>query len=405
MQKTFYQLDQILIEYADIWRISPFVSPQPIWLQKYPKLTEWLLALSDGEVDELQGDDNLLCQQIAPYFPIAQEILDLILLPFCEKHALFERSYAWQRDVPGRKVEQIEAFAGAIGEISDPLLEWCCGKLHLGRYLAEQFNFPVLGLDINEKLVKHANQLALRMKSNARVEQCDVLSDEVKLKLNNQQHAIALHACGGLHVSLLEACIEKKVKRITLAPCCYHRFNQSNQFHPLSKVAQNSSLKLENNDLRNAVRQSNTAPERERVKRKKLQSWRLGFDLLQREIRGVDEYLPVPSISPAILECNFSQFCQHVAKIKGLVIPESTCVDTYEKLGEKRFFEFSRFELVRMTFRRALECWLVLDRVMYLEECGYECSLVQFCLPSLTPRNFLIDAVNTHHSSTILISR
>lgn len=392
MQKTFRQLNQILINYADIWRVSPFSTPKPLWLDQYPALQAWLLTLSDDEVDRLQGDDNLLCQQIAPYFPVAQEIFSLIQLPFCDSQTSIERSYAWQRDVPGRKVEQIEAFAAATGEVANPLIEWCSGKLHLGRYLAEQFSVPVLGLEINKSLVQQANQLAQRMNSEARVEQCDVLSAEAVKKLNDQQHAIALHACGGLHVSLLEGCIEQQVKRITLAPCCYHRFNQSETYQPLSMTAKNSGLTLDGEDLRSAVRQSNTAAERERVKRKKLQRWRLGFDLLQRDVRGVDEYLPVPSISVKLLDMDFRGFCHHVAEIKGIIIPVGLDFDHYEANGEQRFFQYSRYELARMTFRRALEYWLVLDRAMYLEEHGYRCSLSQFCPVELTPRNLFIDA-------------
>lgn len=392
MQTTFVKLDNILTQYADIWRTSPFSTPKPSWLDSHPKLQEWLLTLSDEDVDRLQGDDNLLCQQIAAYFPVAQEIYSLIQLPFSKGRTLAERSYAWQRDVPGRKVEQIEAFAAATGEVTSPLIEWCSGKLHLGRYLAEQFNVPVLGLEINSSLVQQANQLALRMKSDARVEQCDVLSVEAEHKLNDQQHAIALHACGGLHVSLLHGCVEKRVQRITLSPCCYHRFNQSAIYQPLSSIAKGSGLQLDEDDLRSAVRQSNTAAERERTKRKALQRWRLGFDLLQRDVRGVDEYLPVPSLSVKLLETNFRHFCQHAAGIKGLTLPNDLDFDDYEIEGERRFFEYARYELVRMTFRRALECWLVLDRVMYLEECGYQCSLSQFCAAELTPRNLLIDA-------------
>jgi len=405
MQKTFYQLDQILIEYATIWRASPFTVLQPAWRGDYPELFDWLMTLSDSDVDKLQGDDNLLCQNIAPYFPVAQEIYTLIQLPFCEQiystnflqNKGLQRPYAWLRDVPGRKVEQIEAFSAAMGEVSDPILEWCSGKLHLGRYLAEQFDVPVLGLEINTSLVEQANKLAQRMKMNAKVELCDVLSDDIKRWLNKQQHAIALHACGGLHVSLLDESIAQQVKRVTLAPCCYHRFNLSDDYQSLSQSAQKSTLNLTVDDLRNAIRQSNTAPDRVRAKRKKLQSWRLGFDCLQRDVRSVDDYLPVPSVSPTILNGSFAQFCQHVANIKGLIIPESINVEKYEKLGEKRFFEFSRLELVRMTFRRALELWLVLDRVMYLEEQGYQCSLTQFCSPDLTPRNLLIDAVRCRH--------
>jgi len=397
MQKTFYQLDQILTEYATIWRTSPFTTLQPAWKGDYPELFDWLMTLSDSEVDQLQADDNLLCQTVAPYFPVAQTIYRLIQLPLCSQTYLqnkdLQRPYAWQRDVPGRKVEQIEAFASAMGEVTDPLLEWCSGKLHLGRYLAEQFDVPVLGLEINTSLVEQANKLAQRMKMNAKVELCDVLSDDVIPWLNKQQHTVALHACGGLHVSLLGESIAQQVKRVTFAPCCYHRFNLSDDYQSLSQIAQKSTLNLTIDDLRNAVRQSNTASDRTDVKRKKLQSWRLGFDCLQRDIRKIDEYLPVPSVSPTILNGGFSQFCEYVANIKALILPDVINLDRYEALGEKRFFEFSRFELVRMTFRRALELWLVLDRVMYLEEHGYHCSLTQFCSTDLTPRNLLIDAV------------
>ncbi|WP_250656017.1 methyltransferase [Alkalimarinus coralli] len=395
MRATFQRLDHILIQYANIWRISPFSTPKPSWLNSHPALTQWLLALSDDDVDRLQGNDDLLCQQVGDYLPVAQEIHSLIQVPSCQQKQLTGRTYAWQRDVPGRKAEQIEAFAAATGKITSPLIEWCSGKLHLGRYLAEQFKVPVLGLEINANLVQQANQLACRMHSDARVEQCDVLDPNVVQKLNAHQHVIALHACGGLHASLLQGGVEKQVKRITLAPCCYHRFNQTSVYNPLSKAAKSSELILDSDDLRTAVRQSNTAPERERIKRKRLQMWRLGFDLLQRDIRGIDGYLPVPSLSVKLLDGDFRQFCEHVSHLKELCLPGGLRFNDYEVAGEKRFFEYSRYELVRMTFRRALELWLVLDRVMYLEEHGYRCELTQFCPTDLTPRNFLIDAVYT----------
>lgn len=395
MQKTFSQLNQILIDFADMWRESPFSTSEPRWLDQYPSLKDWLLTLSDDEVDRLQGDDNLLCQQIAPYLPVAQQIYALIQFPFNEHQPSVVRSYAWQRDVPGRKAEQIEAFAASTGDVTHPLIEWCSGKLHLGRYLAEQFNVPVVGLEINQRLVQQANQLAQRMASEARVEQCDVLSEDVVKKLNHQQHAIALHACGGLHVSLLQGCIEQRVSRISLAPCCYHRFIPSGAYQPLSTIAKNSQLTLNGDDLRTAVRQSNTAADREREKRKKLQRWRLGFDALQRDIRGIDEYLPVPSLSVKCLDRTFDEFCHHVAQLKDIALSGTIDFEGYEAKGNARFYEYSRYELARMAFRRALECWLVLDRVLYLEEYGYQCQLMQFCSVDLTPRNFLIDATYT----------
>jgi hypothetical protein len=46
-----------------------------------------------------------------------------------------------------------------------------------------------------------------------------------------------------------------------------------------------------------------------------------------------------------------------------------------------------------MIFRRALECWLVLDKALFLEEQGYRCEISQFCSTDISPRNLLIQAI------------
>ena len=51
-----------------------------------------------------------------------------------------------------------------------------------------------------------------------------------------------------------------------------------------------------------------------------------------------------------------------------------------------------RIELVRHIFRRAIEVWLVLDRVLYLQLAGYDVQFNEFCDKKLTPRNILIQA-------------
>jgi hypothetical protein len=39
-----------------------------------------------------------------------------------------------------------------------------------------------------------------------------------------------------------------------------------------------------------------------------------------------------------------------------------------------------------------IELWLVLDRVLYLEQFGYRVTLSEFCEKQITPRNILIQA-------------
>lgn len=50
-------------------------------------------------------------------------------------------------------------------------------------------------------------------------------------------------------------------------------------------------------------------------------TWRLGFDLLQRELRGVDEYLPLPNLQKSWLSGSFVDFAHWAVGVKGLTIP------------------------------------------------------------------------------------
>ena len=73
-----------------------------------------------------------------------------------------------------------------------------------------------------------------------------------------------------------------------------------------------------------------------------------------------------------------------------LVLPQQ--VDTQVLLDEARVKhqKILRLEKVRLAFRKAMEYWLLLDRVLYLQECGYEVVIKTFCDETVTPRNALI---------------
>lgn len=320
------------------------------------------------------------------------------LTPITEKATQNSPPKFWDTEIPGRKAKQVLAFKRSLGELNVPILEWCCGKQHLGRLLSETSKQPSTGLEINASLVKQANHLAEKRKIShlAKVYQCDVLSKNSQLHINQNQHAIALHACGGLHTHLIQTCSQQGVQRISFSPCCYHRFNDSNNYQPLSDAAKKSMLALNTEDLRLAVRETKTASHSETQNRRQLQSWRLGFDCLQRELRQENSYLETPSLSPKILQKDFQYFCQHLAKIKSIDIAhsgnKSINFEDYEKKGALRFHYYERAELFRMVFRRALESWLILDRALFLEEQGYNTKIGIFCSSDISPRNFFIDA-------------
>jgi hypothetical protein len=119
-------------------------------------------------------------------------------------------------------------------------------------------------------------------------------------------------------------------------------------------------------------------------------AWRLAFDLVQREVRGVDSYLSTPSLAATWFNKPFAQWCADLAVLKKLPrLPEQNW-SALEAQGWQRLAQVRNLELVRGLFRRPLELWLVLDQALFLQEQGFAVELGEFCPAELTPRNLLL---------------
>ncbi|MDQ4171960.1 methyltransferase, partial [Pseudomonas aeruginosa] len=188
---------------------------------------------------------------------------------------------------------------------------------------------------------------------------------------------------------LLRLASQAGCRQLAVAPCCYNRI-PGPFYQPLSQTAGRSLLALSLDDLRLPLSETVTASQRVRRQRDQSMARRLGFDLLQRELRGIDQYLSVPSLPVAWLERPYADYCRELAALKGLPEPAARDWQALEAAGWKRLAMVRNLELVRALFRRPLELWLLLDRCLYLVEQGYSVRLGEFCPTFLSPRNLLI---------------
>ena len=85
-----------------------------------------------------------------------------------------------------------------------------------------------------------------------------------------------------------------------------------------------------------------------------------------------------------------AHFCSDLAAHHGLQLPEPASWEQLEQQGWQRLAQVRNLELLPGLFRRPLEVWLLLDRVLFMQEAGYRVRLGQFCPTQLTPRNLLI---------------
>jgi hypothetical protein len=66
-----------------------------------------------------------------------------LICRFAQSTPWIEHGSRWAWEIPGRKQQQIEAFAAAARPAAMPVLDWCGGKGHLGRLLALQWQLGV----------------------------------------------------------------------------------------------------------------------------------------------------------------------------------------------------------------------------------------------------------------------
>ena len=216
-----------------------------------------------------------------------------------------------------------------------------------------------------------------------------MLADDAGTRLTAEHSPVALHACGDLHVRLLRLASAAGCAQLAVAPCCYNRI-AAEHYQALSAPARASTLQLSRDDLRLPLAETVTAGQRMRRQRDLSMARRLAFDLLQRQQRGVDDYLPTPSLPTSWLDKDFASYCRDLADLRGVTVSGPVDWPALEDAGWQRLAQVRNLELVRGLFRRPLELWLLLDRALFLEEQGYQVRLGTFCAHELTPRNLLL---------------
>ncbi|WP_413284126.1 methyltransferase [Vibrio sp. MA40-2] len=413
MQTSFLQLDQILNQHQPLWRFEPFhqsaQSALP-WLKDYPDLCHWLGALSIEQVVAYKSATSRLLVDIEEAFPSAKMLSRLISLPKeadlptesdlsnksqlpTQNNAPFKLARGIDSGIPGRKLQQITSMGRFLlaNQKGQQWLEWCSGKGYLGRVLASHSQQLVTSFEWQQSLCDAGQKEAHNKSLNMQFIQGDALSPEAKSVLTKDQHAVALHACGDLHVRLIEHATAAGSQAITVSPCCYHLIEKQ-QYQPLSAYAiAHSTLVLSKAELRIPLQETVTGGQRVVRHREQEMSYRLGFDLLLKQCLGLTDYVAIPSIKKSMLAAGFKDFCFWAAEQKNIVLPEVN-FDYWQQKGEQRFCHMERLSLVQQMFRRALELWLVYDRGLFLQECSYNVTVTEFCNRSVTPRNIIIHA-------------
>lgn len=391
--QQFLDIDRLLTQTVFFWQFSAFHCSDYPWRSTHNELSQWLDTLSPCEVLRLKSEPEELAQILSAFIPELQTLYERGQLP--EFHPPIKPApKGLDNGINGRKWQQITKLSALGADYYQPeneWLEWCGGKGYLGRVLSAITAKPVTTLEWQQTLCDSgqiyadAHQLAMTFV------QGDALSAHSGELIKEKQHAVALHACGDLHINLLREGISNHIDAVTISPCCFH-LTKDERYVSLSALAGQSTLVLSKEDLRLPLQETVVAGQRTQQHREQEMSYRLGFNALQQYINNSNHYLPIPSIKKSLLSDGFDHFCSWAAVQKNLILPDNIDYEFWLEKGKSAFVVMEKCDLIQHLFKRPLEVWLCLDRALLMEESGYEVRIGQFCLKEETPRNIVIQA-------------
>ena len=400
--KAFAAVNKVLLNTKSLWQIVAFEYVDIPWRSEYPNLYQFVSELSDDEIDRIDANHQQLVDCLFPKLNQDLVIDNLEAEWFYARPEFVSQLNEQPIDmdlgriasgIKGRKWQQITGFSQAVlanGKLSKSYLEWCAGKGHLGRLIGKLSQAEVVSLEWQQRLCEQGETQANKHDIKQKFVHGDAFECDSGL-FKSEQHAVALHACGGLHVELLKQGAQARTEKITIAPCCYHLIREK-QYQPLSQLAKSSALSLSKFDLRLPLQHSLIASDKHNRLRHQEVHWRLSFDALQRDLFGAEQYLPLPTIKQSQLSGTFESFCQWAFDVKEMMYQDDIDFEKYLDTGTIRHRISKQIDLVRHVFRYVLEMWLTYDRVLFLEERGYQVNVNTFCDMSVTPRNLIINA-------------
>ena len=110
-RERFLELQSVLTAHEALWRPLPFYVRRPDWCAHWPALTDDILGLDEALLEQFTGDPEASLAWLGERLPVARQLAALCDVPRLPPRALAPCDVHFDWKVPGRKREQIDAFA------------------------------------------------------------------------------------------------------------------------------------------------------------------------------------------------------------------------------------------------------------------------------------------------------
>lgn len=402
-KKRFQEIALFLKPYQRIWQNEIMLLypdplgniPQP-WIDDLARFTgsEELIKLERKEVFGLIENPDLI-----KFYQDIEALSKVPKIPELPQFPEKKNSFLYMIPKKQHEIKRLAPFVNKFyqDEGIEKILDIGGGIGHLAQTLSSHYSLKTASLDMDSVL----QQTGKGRNGSGPVEYIHVRVDEDDQTFQNlltKNHmTLGLHTCGPLAVHQLKAGAKKKIQGMINFGCCYEKLQKFPQAQNLSQAARSLEDPITFNffSLTLATRAHRKMTEKDHELKKKVKYYRYAIHMLLHDEYEIKELKTLGNSSPKLYDEDFATYVTQQFERLDLPLKHSSSeLNKFfnQQARQELLWKMLTAELIRNAFGRLMELYLLLDRVLYLEEQGYQVELLEFFDEPLSPRNLGIVA-------------
>ncbi len=409
-QQQFLNINDILRPYSDIWQREVI----DVWRagrikDYYPQeFLNTLSGLSNEALYQIDCKRNYTSMPESKLKSLFDELKSHEYIEAIDKNWIkgVESLPSWAfNKVKGKKQYEILTIANFLNKLQDKnemrfkhIVDIGGGVGHLSRILAHYFDLDMISLDINQEFqdigLKRLNKYPKpEGHRSVRFINHD-FSIELESNLNSEifcenSFSLGLHTCGPLAVKHMQVASNRNVSGLLNFGCCYNKLNPKTDINLSQFAKDNNPIEFGRNSCTLATRGHQSMTFDEYQMKKKVKFYRYCLQFYIDSIYGTEtEVSPIGDAHKNLYSSDFATYA-HTKCVENK-IPINKGHEEFNEYfdSQKEILELLFLcDIIRWQFGRLLELYILLDRVMMLNERGKEAKLMSFFEEEESPRN------------------
>ncbi|RZF20410.1 methyltransferase [Halobacteriovorax vibrionivorans] len=409
-QQQFTSIINILRPYSEIWQrevIDQFRAGKLD--QVYPKeliapLRE-ITAQEQFKVDCKRIYDSLPESDLKDLFNSLKSLEEVEVIDK-EMTAGIEKLPSWAfHKVKGKKQYEILTIANFLTNLQKNkeikfkhVVDIGGGVGHLSRTLAYYFGMDMISLDINPEFQEIGKKRLEKFPKPQGHKNVQFINHDFSIDLADEKNeeifcdnsfSLGLHTCGPLAVKHMQVAAKHQSSGMLNFGCCYNKLTPKSDINLSNFAKENNPLEFGRDSCTLATRGHQSMTYEDFEQKRKVKYYRYCLQFYIDDIYGQDkEVMPIGDAHKRLYLGDFATYAKSKCHENNIPINFSDEeFEEYLKKHEDILETLFLCDIIRWQFGRALELYILIDRVMMLQEMNKEAKLMSFFDEEESPRN------------------